>query len=103
MATKQQGNEFFKKGDYDEAIRCYEEGMRVCPKEEKEEIAKFHQNIAASYDKMVHKLLVVSQASLAIYPPIVSFCRLQLQQIKLSRSDKMASACRETTEKPFSK
>ena len=53
MTIKQQGNEFFKKQEYEEAIRCYEEGIRVCPTEQKDEIAKFHQNIAAAYDKMV--------------------------------------------------
>ena len=39
-----------------DAISCYVEGMDVCPAEEKDEISKFHHNIAAAYDKMVGSL-----------------------------------------------
>lgn len=52
-AIKQQGNDFYKQQKYEEAIKCYEEAIRVCPPEKTEDIAIFHQNIAAVYDVMV--------------------------------------------------
>lgn len=59
LDIKQQGNDFFKQQKYEEAIGCYEEGIGVCPSAKKEEIAKFHQNIAAVYDKMVCTITIV--------------------------------------------
>ena len=52
-AIKQQGNDFFKQQKYEEAIRCYQEAIKVCPVEKKEDVAIFHQNIGAVYDQMV--------------------------------------------------
>ena len=52
-AIKQQGNDFFKQQKYEEAIRCYQEAIKVCPVEKKEDMAIFHQNIGAVYDQMV--------------------------------------------------
>ena len=52
-AIKQQGNEFFKQQKFDEAIRCYQEAIKVCPEETTADIAIFHQNIGAVYDQMV--------------------------------------------------
>jgi tetratricopeptide (TPR) repeat protein len=52
-AIKQQGNDFFKQQKFEEAIRCYQEAIKVCPAEMKGDIAIFHQNIGAVYDQMV--------------------------------------------------
>ena len=49
------GNSLYKEHKFSEAIQCYQEAMSICPEENKEEIAKFHQNIAAVYDMMVCK------------------------------------------------
>lgn len=77
LAIKQQGNTHFSKQQYEDAIRCYQEGITLCPEEKKEEIAKFHQNIAAVYDRMAvleqdeamksgHLESVVAHCSLAL-------------------------------------
>ena len=52
-AIKQQGNEFFKQQKFEEAIKCYQEAIKVCPPENKEDLAIFHQNSAAVYEQMV--------------------------------------------------
>ena len=43
----------YKEQKFEEAIRCYEQAIEVCPNERKEDIAIFHQNIAAVYEAMV--------------------------------------------------
>ena len=53
LELKQEGNGFFKQCKYKEAIKCYEEGIAMCPPEKKDEIAKFYQNLSAVYDRMV--------------------------------------------------
>lgn len=52
-AIKQQGNDFYKQQKFEEAIRCYQEAIRVCPADQKEDIAIFHHNIGAVYNQMV--------------------------------------------------
>ena len=39
----------YKAGKYDEAVKAYEEAIQVCPASGAEDIAVFHQNIAAVY------------------------------------------------------
>ena len=51
-AIKQQGNELYKQQKFEEAIKCYKEAIKVCPTD-KEDLAIFHQNIAAVYDMLV--------------------------------------------------
>ena len=58
-AIKLQGNDFFKQQKYEEAIKCYQEAIKICPPENKEDIAKIHQNIGAVYDQMVSMSLCV--------------------------------------------
>ena len=53
LEVKLQGNEFYKQQKYKEAVKCYLEAIGICPVEEKEEISKFHHNIAAVYTMMV--------------------------------------------------
>ncbi len=53
LAIKQRGNELYKQQKFDEAIKCYEQAIQVCPPARKSDIAVFHQNLAAVYDAMV--------------------------------------------------
>eukprot|EP00731_Ephydatia_muelleri_P011853 Em0006g747a len=46
---KAKGNALYKAGKYDEAVKAYEEAIQVCPASGAEDIAVFHQNIAAVY------------------------------------------------------
>ena len=52
-AIKQQGNELYKQQKFEEAIKCYKEAIQVCPADKKEDLAIFHQNLAAVYDMLV--------------------------------------------------
>ena len=55
-AIKQQGNELYKQQKFEEAIKCYKEAIQVCPADKKEDLAIFHQNLAAVYDMLVRCL-----------------------------------------------
>ena len=50
---KQKGNDFFKEHKFEEAIKCYQEAIDICPTEKKEDLAIFHHNRGAVYDQMV--------------------------------------------------
>ena len=52
-AIKQQGNELYKQQKFEEAIKCYKEAIKVCPTDKKEDLAIFHQNLAAVYDMLM--------------------------------------------------
>ena len=60
MEIKQEGNGYFKQQKYEEAIKCYQEAISLCPPESKDEVSKFYQNIAAVYDKMVSRLVALA-------------------------------------------
>ena len=49
---KNEGNEQFKKGKYDEAIIQYNLAIEICPKENTEVLATFYQNRAAAYEQL---------------------------------------------------
>jgi tetratricopeptide (TPR) repeat protein len=51
---KQAGNEYFAKGQYDEAIAKYEDALFACPERNTEERAVFFSNIAACQMKQVN-------------------------------------------------
>uniref|UniRef100_A0A914XRZ1 Uncharacterized protein n=1 Tax=Plectus sambesii TaxID=2011161 RepID=A0A914XRZ1_9BILA len=52
-SLKNDGNELFKKGLFQEAVEMYTKAIEVCPSTEKEELATYYQNRAAAYDKLV--------------------------------------------------
>lgn len=52
LRHKNEGNEWFKKGKYDEAIALYNEAIEICPMENKEILATFYQNRAAAYEQL---------------------------------------------------
>lgn len=56
---KMRGNEFFKKNDFDSALKSYTEAIETCPPEEKETLCLFYQNRAAVYDKLVGTLICI--------------------------------------------
>ena len=47
------GNEFFRQKNKDAAIACYEEVVRLCPKENTGDLAMYYHNIAAHLEAMV--------------------------------------------------
>ncbi|XP_076749172.1 translocase of outer membrane 70 [Xylocopa sonorina] len=49
---KNDGNEQFKIGKYDEAISQYNNAIEACPKENIEDLATFYQNRAAAYEQL---------------------------------------------------
>ena len=50
---KNQGNECFQVGKFDEAVKCYSEAIDLCPKNDTEELPKFYQNRAAAFENLV--------------------------------------------------
>ncbi|XP_014285604.1 mitochondrial import receptor subunit TOM70 [Halyomorpha halys] len=70
MKLKNSGNSFYKKGEYNEAIRCYTEAISMCPTNETEHLATLYQNRAASYDVLneTQKILDDCSAALKLKP-----------------------------------
>ncbi len=44
VERKNAGNEFFQKGNFAEALKCYTDAIELCPKSDKQELPKFYQN-----------------------------------------------------------
>ena len=55
QTLKQKGNDFLKEQKFQQAIKCYQEAIDICPPEKKEDLAIFHHNIGAVYDQMVRE------------------------------------------------
>ena len=51
QAAKNKGNKYFKAAKYDQAIKCYTEAIRICPPENKQEIAR-----GGRYDDLLKSL-----------------------------------------------
>ncbi|XP_012266858.2 mitochondrial import receptor subunit TOM70 [Athalia rosae] len=49
---KNEGNDYFKSGKYDEAILSYNKAIETCPTENSMDLATFYQNRAAAYDHL---------------------------------------------------
>ena len=54
---KQEGNELYKQGKFEEAAQCYEEAIRLSVGEGEKDsvVAIYHQNLAAVYDALVRR------------------------------------------------
>lgn len=63
---KIQGNEKFKKGQYDEAITLYNKAINTIPPEYKTDLATFYQNRAAAYEQLKKWSSVIADCSQAI-------------------------------------
>lgn len=66
QADKNKGNKYFKGGRYDQAIHCYTEAIKVCPPEEKQDLATFYHNRAAAYEKLMNLKMVVEDCTEAL-------------------------------------
>lgn len=68
VEKKNQGNECFQAGRFEDAVKCYSEAIDLCPKQDKEELPKFYQNRAAAYEnlKMYEKVIEDCTNALAI-------------------------------------
>jgi import receptor subunit TOM70 len=53
LAYKDEGNKYFKSGKYAGAIKCYDNAIEICPKDNKFDLSTFYQNRAAAYEQMV--------------------------------------------------
>ncbi|KAB7498288.1 Mitochondrial import receptor subunit TOM70 [Armadillidium nasatum] len=52
QASKNKGNKYFKVGKYEEAIKCYDEAIEICPPDNKTDLSTFYQNRAAAYEQL---------------------------------------------------
>ena len=52
-AAKNKGNKYFKAQKYNEAIKCYNSAIELCPAGEAQDLSTFHQNRAAAYEQLV--------------------------------------------------
>jgi len=50
LNLKNSGNEFYRKKEYDDALRCYSEAISICPEDEKEQLSMLYHNKAAVLD-----------------------------------------------------
>ncbi|XP_075224897.1 translocase of outer membrane 70 [Lycorma delicatula] len=66
LGLKNSGNTFFKKKNYEDAIRCYTEAIEICPENEKSNLATFYQNRAAAYEHMQNFEAVIKDCSGAL-------------------------------------
>ncbi|GFR07346.1 mitochondrial import receptor subunit TOM70 [Trichonephila clavata] len=65
-AFKEQGNKFFKEGQFDKAIECYTSAIEICPPEQSEDLATFYQNRAAAYENLKNYEAVVNDTTKAL-------------------------------------
>ena len=49
---KNKGNKYFKEGKYSDSIKCYQQAIDICPKDNTD-ISVFHQNRAAAFEQLV--------------------------------------------------
>jgi import receptor subunit TOM70 len=50
---KNDGNKYFQQKKYQEALECYSKAIELCPQDNKDELPKFYQNRAASFENLV--------------------------------------------------
>ncbi|XP_064651491.1 mitochondrial import receptor subunit TOM70-like [Lineus longissimus] len=65
-AAKNKGNKYFKAGQYDKAIECYSEAIKICPAEHKTELSTFYQNRAAGYEQLKNTKKVIEDCNKAL-------------------------------------
>ncbi|XP_045480161.1 mitochondrial import receptor subunit TOM70 [Harmonia axyridis] len=63
---KSEGNDAFKSGKYDEAIRFYTKAIETCPTDKKNDLATFFQNRAAAYEQLKKWSAVIDDCTKAI-------------------------------------
>lgn len=63
---KNEGNTFFKKGKYDEAINMYNKAIDACPENHATDLATFYQNRAAAYEQLKKWSSVINDCTKAL-------------------------------------
>lgn len=63
---KANGNTFFHKGEFDQAISEYDLAIETCPLEDKIDLATFYQNRAAAYEHLKQWKKVIDDCSKAV-------------------------------------
>ena len=66
LELKNKGNEYFRQGKYDDALKLYSDAIEICPFEKTKELSTFYQNRAACYEHMKKYENVVEDCSKAI-------------------------------------
>lgn len=80
---KNEGNTFFRSGDYNEAIRCYTEAIAKCPEKDTNLKSTFFQNKAAAYERLVNFLRLFGLENLTTN--LISNIFFRTMQRKLSK------------------
>ncbi|XP_054263982.1 mitochondrial import receptor subunit TOM70-like [Macrosteles quadrilineatus] len=73
---KRAGNDFFKKGEYLDALRCYSEAIDLCPASETTIQATYYQNRAACYERLnkIEEVVKDCSKALELNPKYVKAC-----------------------------
>lgn len=63
---KNQGNASFRTGKFNDAIRSYDEAIKSCPLDNKQELSTFYQNRAAAYEQLKKWSMVKADCTAAL-------------------------------------
>ena len=66
IQAKEEGNNYFRNKEYDDALESYSKAITYCPEEDKENLATFYGNRSAAYASLEEWELVVEDCSAAI-------------------------------------
>ncbi|RWS22627.1 Mitochondrial import receptor subunit TOM70-like protein [Leptotrombidium deliense] len=88
LVSKSCGNNLFERKEYEKAIVLYRKAIEICPKGEKNEIAIFHQNIAACYEKLKFLPQVIEECTraLSLNPKYVKALKRRANALELTEN-----------------
>jgi tetratricopeptide (TPR) repeat protein len=90
LQAKEEGNEYFRKKEYDDAVESYSKAIAYCPEDDqnKENLATFYGNRSAAYATLEEFELVIEDctAALALKPDYIKIiARRMLAHEKLEK------------------
>lgn len=105
IAAKEEGNNFFRNKDYDEALEAYSRAITYCPEDDKENLATFYGNRSAAYSSLEEWELVVEDctAAIALKPDYVKvLARRMLANEKMEKYEEALAGESSTDRVPLS-
>jgi tetratricopeptide (TPR) repeat protein len=81
LAAKEEGNDYFRNKEYDDALESYSKAITYCPEDDKEMLATFYGNRSAAYFALDEYELVIEDctAAVALKPGYVKVLARRMQ------------------------